>query len=240
MTTASLHGSTRPGPHPPRRRLRTALVALAVTCVVLVAIPIGVGWWIRGEVERAVADRIDQQVPGANARVGISSFPFIDHLAASGTILELSVHLGQVSAGPFTYNGVHVTAVTFDDVDIHIDGLHIQREQLPHRKVVIDRIRRATVTATLGQRSLDRSVGLPLTLGEGAVGIGGLSLPATISIGSRRVTVTVPHQISLSFEPPPLKILPCVGAVVIHTGALRVSCTLDHLPPVLADTVFRF
>lgn len=187
-----------------------------------------------------MAARIEQQLPGAKVTVSIGSFPFLVHLGASGTILELSVHLSRISAGPFTYNGVHVRAMTFDDVDIHIDDLHLSRGQLLHRKVVIDQVGTATVTATLRQASLDHGVGLPITLGDGTVGIGGLSLPAAISIHSGQVTVTVPHQLTFSLTPPPLDVLPCIGRVQIEAGALRLSCSLKRLPAVLAGAVFTF
>ncbi len=218
---------------------RLALAAVAFL-VVGTAVVVGVGWWAQGRVERTVAQRIDERLPGASARVVIASFPFLGHLAASGTISELSVHLGNLPAGPLTFNGYHLGAVDFSDVNIHINDLHMRRDPLLHRRVMIDRIRRATVTATLQERALDRSVGLPISLGYGTVGIGGLSLPADIAVQARRITITVPHQISFSLSAPPLDVLPCVGRVDITPGSLKLVCAVDRLPGVLAHTSLSY
>lgn len=219
------------------RRLAVAFLAFAV---VLAAAGLGVGWWARGRVEAIVAQRIEQQLPGSKARVGISSFPFLGHLAASGTISELSVHVSDLPAGPLSFNGIHLAALTFTDVDIHIDDLHMRRDPLLHGRVMIDRIRRATVTATLDEKTLDQSVGLPISLGAGTVGIGGLSLPADIAVDLRRITLTVPGQISLTVSAPPLDVLPCVGGVDIAPGGLKLTCVIHRLPAVLAHTSFSY
>lgn len=219
------------------RRLAMASVAFVLVGAAAV---LAVGWWAQGRVETTVAQRIDQQVPGARAHVGISSFPFLGHLAASGTISELSVHLGDLPAGPLAFNGLHFGALTFSDVDIHVDDLRMRRDPLLHGRVMIDRIRQATVTAVLDQKTLDQSVGLPITLGDGTVGIGGLSLPAQISVRLRQITVTVPDQITLSLSAPPLDVLPCLGRVDIAPGSLRLSCAIHRLPGVLAHTSFSY
>lgn len=218
---------------------RLAVAALAFLAVAAVAV-VGVGWWARGQVESAVAQRIDQQLPGAEAQVGISSFPFLAHLAASGTISELSVHVGNLPAGPLAFNGFHLASLDFSDVELHIDDLHMRRDPLLHRRVMIDGLRQATVTATLDERTLDRSIGLPITLGSGNVGIGGLSLPAYAAVQSRVITVTVPGQITFSLSAPPLEVLPCVGRVEIVPGSLKLSCSVHRLPGVLSHTSFSY
>lgn len=226
-------------PGAPSRLRRLTAVAVAVVAILVTAV-IGAGWWVRSRVEDTLAQRIEQQVPGSDPAVGISSFPFLVRLGTSGTIGQMSAHLKRLSAGPFRYNGVYVAPATFDDVDIRVAALRLRRRDLLHRKVVIAGLRGATVTATLLQGSLDKSVGLPVTLGHGTVGLGGLSLPAQIGVGSRQITVTVPGQLSFSLTLPPLDVFPCQGRVLIQPGALRISCRIDRLPPVLAGTSFSF
>ena len=201
---------------------------------------LGVGWWAQGRVETTVAQRIDEGLPGAKARVGIASFPFLGHLAASGTISELSVHIKNLPAGPLSFNGIHLGALAFSDVEINIDDLHMRRDPLLHRRVMIDRVREATVTATLDEKALDQSIGLPVSLGHGTVGIGGLSLPADIAVGFGRITVTVPDQITFSLPVPPLDVLPCVGRVDITPRHLKLSCAVHRLPGVLSHTSFSY
>ncbi len=227
-------------PARPVSRLRRLTAAAVAAAALLVAVVVGAGWWVRDQVEATIAARIDHRIPGSAASVDISSFPFLARLAATGTIDRMSAHLKRVSAGPFTYNGIHVAAATFADVDIRVDGLRLRRRDLPQRKVVIAGIRQATITATLDQDSLDRSVGLPVTLGRGSVGLGGLSLPAQITVAARQVTVTVPGQLAFSLTLPPLAVFPCQGRVIVESRALQISCRADRLPPVLAGTEFSF
>lgn len=227
----------------PARRVsrlqRLAMAALAIVALIVAAV-IGAGWWVRSQVEATVAQRIDQQLPGSDPGVGISSFPFLVRLGATGTIDQMSAHLKRLSAGPFSYNGIYVAPATFNDVNIRVTALRLRRDDLFHRKVVIAGIGNVTVTATLLQSSLDKSVGLPVTLGQGTVGLGGLSLPAQISVGFRQVTVAVPGQLSFSLTLPPLEVFPCRGRVLIQPGALKISCSVDRLPPVLSGTSFTF
>ncbi|MGH3599662.1 MAG: hypothetical protein ACRDQH_05185 [Pseudonocardiaceae bacterium] len=222
-----------------RPRRRPILVIIFVVVLVIAGIVFGGGWWVRVRVQNTVARRIEKQLPGTTARVHISSSPFLSHLAASGTILELSAQMSGLSAGPFTFNGVRLP-LTFDDIDIHVDDLHLQRDQLFDRRVVIDRIRKVTVTAAVRQASLDKSIGLPVTLGDGTVGIGGLSVPATIALDEQRVEVKVPGLITLSLATPSFEVLPCIGTVLIVPGALELSCTLHQLPAVFSPTTFSF
>ncbi|MBO0887235.1 MAG: hypothetical protein J2O38_07535, partial [Acidimicrobiales bacterium] len=211
-----------------------------VVLAVIAAAIFGGGWWVQAKVEQRLAAYIEHRVPGSVARVDVNSFPFLGHLVVSGTVADVSVHLSRLSAGPINFNGVEVSSITFNDVDIHVHDVQLNRSQLLHRRVIIDRIRDATVTAIVRQEALDRSVGLPVTLGKGTVGIGGLALPASIAVQARQVTITVPQLLTVSLPTPALSVLPCLGRVVIAPGALLVSCSLHRLPPVLSGTSFSF
>lgn len=226
---------------PPWRHLgRTlALCTLAVVLVLSVVV-VGGGWWLRTRVEAAVADRIEQRLPGTTARVHISSFPFLEHLAASGRILNLTAHLNHLTAGPVIYNNVHLKPVDFSDLNITIRGLRLGRDQLVHRRATIESIRSATITATISQSSVDETLRLPIVLGAGTVGIGGLSLPAKLAVRKHRMLLTSAHGFTLSFAAPPADLLPCVGQVDVYPGELHLSCALHQVPSVLEPLTYSF
>lgn len=208
--------------------------------MVLTGVTVGDGWWVRDRVEHGVAGYLDRRLPGARAHVDIASFPFLVHLASSGSVLEVSVHLNRVSAGPLRFNAIELAPVTFSDLDIHVHDVELNRSQLLHRRVMIERIHGAEVTATIRQGALDRAVELPVTLGQGTVGVGGLALPASVAVRDREITLNVPGQIVVSVAAPALAVLPCIGRVAIVPRALRLTCSLHRLPPVLAGISASF
>lgn len=219
------------------RKLIVGALLLALLAGLLV---VGGGWWIRTRVETAVADRIEQRLPGSTARVQISSFPFLVRLAASGEVLDLTAHINHLSAGPVIYNNVRLKPVDFSDIDVMVKGLHLRRDQLLHHRVTIESIRSATVTAVISQDSVDQTLRLPVVLGAGTVGIGGLSVPAKLSVRRHRMVLTSAHGFSLSFASPPADILPCSGEVNVYPGALHVSCSLHQVPSVLRPLTYAY
>jgi len=178
---------------------------------------------IRHRVEAAIATRIDQRVPGSSAQVRISSFPFLGRLGASGNVPKLTAHVTGVEAG----------SVRFDTVDVVVTDLRVDRNELFNNKVQIRSIRQATITAVVSQASLDRQVGLPLSLGAGTVGVAGVQVPATLAVLNNRIRIQVPPLKPILITLPLTNLLPCIGGASIQPGRLVVTCSTDHLPPAL-------
>lgn len=202
---------------------RVLVVALVLGIVVAAASLADV--LIRHGVEGAIADHVDQQVPGAHADVRISSFPFVGRLAVSGTVPTLDAQVTGVAAGP----------LTFDRVDVYVSDLKVARGQLVHGQVALRSLRQATVVARVSQASIDQEVGLPITLGAGTVGLSGLQVSANLAVTGDRVAIQVPPLPAVSITIPVTKLLPCIGGATLEPGELVVTCTTDQLPPVLAD-----
>lgn len=202
--------------------MRKLLVVALVLAVVVAAGSLG-DVLIRHAVEGAIADHVEAQLPGAHADVHISSFPFVGRLAVSGKVPTVTAEVSGVAAGP----------LTFDRVDVHIADVRVQRSRILHGQVQLRSIRQATVVARVSQASIDSEVGLPVTLGTGTVGVGGLQVPAQVSVNGERVEVAVPPLPAVSITIPVTRLLPCLGAASIEPGELVVSCTTDQLPPVL-------
>ncbi len=178
---------------------------------------------IRHRVETTIATKIDQGVPGSSAQVRISSFPFLGRLAASGNVSKLAAHV----------TGVVAESVRFDTVDVVVTDVKVDRNELVNGKVQIRSIRQATITGVVSQASLDRQVGLPLTLGAGTVGVAGAQVPATVAVVNNRIRIQVPPLKPISITLPLTDLLPCIGGASLQPGRLVVTCATDHLPAAL-------
>jgi hypothetical protein len=209
--------------------MRKLIVAVIIVAILVVAAGIA-DVVIRNHVEQAVATQIDDQVPGSHAQVSISSFPFLGRLAASGNVPTMTAHVTGVQAGP----------VALDTVDVVVHDIRVARSQLVHGKVQLESIRAAVITAQVSQASLDRQVGLPITLGAGTVGLAGVQVPAQVTVVNDRITIQVPPLPAISVTIPLTKLVPCIGSANLSPGHLTVTCTTNQLPPALDHVVASF
>lgn len=201
------------------------LISLVVVLGVLLGLLSIADVVIRHQVEGGIAARVDRSDPDARASVAISSFPFVGRLAVSGTISEMRVDARGVPAGP----------LVFSRVDLDLTDLRIRRSALLHGHVELVGLRSGVITADISQESVDHLTGLPITFGPGTVGVGGLQLPAQLSIHGPAVTIRLAALPSVTVTIPPLNLLPCVGGVVVVPRALQVSCRVTSLPSALAE-----
>lgn len=209
--------------------MRKLIVAVVILALIVVAAVIADGI-IRNHVEQAIATQIDDQVPGSHAQVTISSFPFVGRLAVSGTVPTMTAHVTGVQAGP----------VALDTVDVVVHDVRVARGQLAHGKVQIDSIREAIITAQISQASLDHQVGVPITIGSGTVGLGGVQVPAHLAVVSNRIEIQVPPLPGISVTIPLTNLVPCIGTASLSPGHLTVTCSTDRLPPALDHVVASF
>lgn len=209
--------------------MRKLIVAVLILAVVVVAAGI-TDVVVRHHVESAVATQIDDQVPGSHAQVSISSFPFLGRLAASGTVPTMTAHVTGVVAG----------AVALDTVDVVVHDVRVARSQLVHGKVQLESIREAIITAAVSQASLDRQVGVPVTIGAGTVGLAGVQVPAHVTVVNNRIDIQVPPLPAISVTIPLTNLVPCIGTARLSPGQLTVTCTTTQLPPALDHVVASF
>jgi hypothetical protein len=198
------------------RRLVVLVIVLGVLAGLLSIADI----FVRHQVQDGIASRIEHRQPGVHAKVAISSFPFVWRLGTSGTIPHIRVDLTGVTAG----------SLAFSRVELNLSDLQIRRSSLLHGHVDLQGLGRGVVTADISQQAVDQRVGLPITLSPGTVGMGGLQLPAQISIDGTAVTVRFGSSHAITLKVPSLNLLPCIGAADLVAGALQLSCTVTGLP----------
>jgi hypothetical protein len=209
--------------------VRRLIGVLVVVAIIVGGLALG-DIWVRHRVQTVLASHIQSEFPGSRAAVDITSFPFVGRLAVSGTVPKLTADVTGVQAGGFT----------FATIDVVVDDLKVDTSKLTSRRLVLQSISSGSVTADVTQASIDQQTKVPITLGSGTVELAGYSIRPTLSVSGTQVTISVAPLPSVTISIPVLSILPCVGAAVIVPGALRLSCSLTALPPVLAGFTAAF
>lgn len=208
------------------RRLIGVLVVIAVILGGLTVVDV----WARHRVQTVMADHIQSELPGSRASVRISSFPFLGRLAASGTVPQLNADV----------HGVSVAGLDFANIDVVVHGLKVDNGKLTSREVVLQGISSGSVVGDITQASIDRLTGVSVALGTGTVQVAGVTVAPSVEVSGGAIVVSLAHLPAIRIPIPQLSILPCVGAVAIVPGALRVSCQLTQLPPALANYSLKF
>jgi hypothetical protein len=181
--------------------------------------------------EEQIADRVAgvEGVQG-QARVDITSFPFLGRLLASGTVDDVSVSLDDVRA----------ERVRFATVAVHLDSVRINRgELLSGRQLVLEDVGRGVARADISQDELSRLIDLPVTLEQGRVGVrvGGQQVAATATVSDNVLRLTVAGTRLPALTIPRLPLVPCVADVELLPGRARLTCTLDRVPPELVGRI---
>jgi hypothetical protein len=185
------------------------LILAAVVVVLGFVSDIGVKALAESQIESTARE----EAPQATADAAIPVFPFLPPLLLAGKVDEVSVHLVHVPAGP----------VFFDKLDFDLRGVQISRRALLNdRRVELVAIDRGTVTAVVPLPAIARD--LPLN-GLTARWVG------------RSIVVRGPGRVSVTIPLPAEDFVPCQGTATVQAGRVRVSCTLEDIPPALVEAV---
>lgn len=197
---------------------------------VLVALLVGGDIAARGFVEATVNSRAQREAPqGSEVSASIRGFPFLPPLLLAGDVSHLSVHIENIEAG----------RLVFAEVNLDFDGVHLDRGRLlDDRKAHISGIDRGKFTAIVTDGALSDALGLPVHMvgGRIRVTIAGQEVPLapTITASGRLV---LRGSLGRDFElgVPKSAWVPCVSAVAIEEGRMKLSCDIDEVPPALLD-----
>jgi len=206
--------------------LRKLLLLAVVVAGLLVVADVAA----RKVAEDQVADRVaaSDGVEG-QARVEISSFPFLPGLLASGTVDDLTV----------TVDDVRTDRVRFATVAVDLERVRVSREELlSGRRVVLQDVGRGTARAEVTQEELSRVLDLPVTVERGRVRVrvAGQQVTAEASVRDNVTRLSVAGAQVPGLTLPRLPLVPCLADVELVPGRVRLSCRLDRVP---ADLVGR-
>jgi LmeA-like phospholipid-binding len=213
-------------------------ILIVVPTVILLALIVGdraaKGWAESKLAERAAA----YYPPGAGSSASIHSFPFIGRLLVSGTVPRVDVNVDDL----------RVDSVLVRQLSIHITDVKLNRSELFHGRVHLDRVGSGKIVATIDGPSLAKAVGVDLrfTPGEAAVHekIQGVDVTAKgkVAVKGNLITVTptsveglaVPaSRFAVSYRIPGIEMIPCQADVKIIEKGIVVGCTVNDIPPAL-------
>ncbi|HEX9548245.1 MAG TPA: hypothetical protein VF942_12970, partial [Acidimicrobiales bacterium] len=138
------------------------MLGKGIIALVLLLVILGVGdVAARVYAQNQLQDRIDANVPNANAKAHISGLPFLGKLVFTGKVDKITAHVEHATEGQFT----------FDGIDLSVSGVKLSRSQLLRdRRVRVQSIDTGTVKADMSQVDFDRLIGgLPVVLGDGTL-----------------------------------------------------------------------
>jgi len=217
-------------------------IFIVIPTVVVLALIVGdqaaKGWAESQLAERAAA----YYPPGSGSSASIHSFPFIGRLLVSGSVPAVDVNLDDVRVDP----------VLIRRLSIHVTGVKLNRSELFHGKVHLDRVSSGKIVATLDGPSLARAAGADLRFSPGVVTvhqkISGVDVTAKgkVTVKGNAVTVTPtsvqgldvpPSRFALNYRIPGIEIFPCQADVKIIQDAVVLDCTVGDIPPALLQAV---
>lgn len=182
---------------------------------------------VRSFAEQQLRDRVVAATQAAGpASARIESFPFLGRLLTSGDVSRITV-----SAVDVTVEGLTLARVSVDLNDVTFDRGRL----LSDRKIVLQSLGHGTADAEVTQDQLSDRLGVPVTLvpGRVQVRIAGQLVTAKASVSDNTLHVTVAGLGLPGLKIPKLPLLPCVADAVILAGRIRMTCSVDHIPPEL-------
>ena len=181
----------------------------------------------RAAAESQLRDRVEvAATPSGETRARISSFPFLGRLLTSGDVSRITVAAA----------GVTVERLTFARIALDLDDVTLDRDRLlAEQKIVLTDLRQGTAEAEVTQEELSERLGVPVTLeaGRARVRVAGQTVTANASVSDNTLRFSVAGASVPALRIPKLPLIPCVADAVIVPGRIRLTCTVDAVPPEL-------
>jgi|GEM_PF-2154449 len=214
--------------------MKRLLVVFAVLAVLFAAAVVGgavLDQRIRVEAEKEAARRLEKELPiEGTPMVTIDSFPFVFKVLMDGSVEQLSVSMFSLEA-----QGVRV-----DEARITVDDLVLDRDQLidaQHIEVVD--IGQARIDAWVSAEDITRVAKVPVEIKDGEVSVTyrGKRYTGTAKVSKHAVLVMVDGVPPILSPLPSTDYIPCEPDLDIDGDRIHVSCTVDELPPAVAEVL---
>lgn len=199
------------------------LVVLVLLGVVLVAVDQGVRVLAEGQLAaRAGKAATDESTTSAS----ITSFPFLGRLLVSGSVAKVRVRVDGARAG-----GLRLSTLV-----VEASGVALDRSGLTSGEVRVEDIASGSVAVEVDGAALAEAVNLPVTIGDGRVGIGvsGATVTADAEIEDGSLVLRVAGLPALRVAVVRNELVPCsVTTLAIVADRVRLACEVDELPEAL-------
>ncbi|MDP9019509.1 MAG: DUF2993 domain-containing protein [Actinomycetota bacterium] len=205
--------------------MRVLVVLLLAGLVALTAAEV----LVPPRIEQGVEERVASQVPEATSvDATVRSFPVVPRVLATGGIEHLVVTLADVAR----------PEVRIDSVRIDVWGIDVSRRALLDGEVDFQHIDRGALTATITEEDLEETLpgnvaDLRLLPGRAEVTVAGQAAGSDVTVRDGRVVFDLGALPDAGVALPGQEFFPCLLQGEAVHGALRLSCSLDEVPPYL-------
>lgn len=213
------------------KRLVVVLVILGLLGAALLAVGAVVDGKIRDAAEVEAAKRLADKLPiEGDPVVAIDSFPFVLRVLHDGSVETLTVSMKSLES-----NGVRV-----DEARLTIDGLVLNRDALLDTQTleIVD-IDEAKVEAWVSAEDISRVAKIPVAIEDGRVSVTyrGKQYTGTAKVSKHAVLLLIDDVPPILTPLPATDLLPCEPDLDIDGDRIHVACTVDELPPAVAEVL---
>jgi hypothetical protein len=211
-------------------KLQVLLLVLAVVVVATLAADVV----LKNRAETELAHEVAARAPGTTGvDAKISSFPFVGRLLLSGTVPKVVVTAQHTS----------VAEVSLDDIRIEVDDVTMDSGAARQGKAVVQSIRRGSVQADLRQDQINsrlpRGYQVQLQAGKAALSGPNAGQAQLVTTPEGSVQLRAANRSLFDLPFPKTDLLPCAPTATFVGGAVRLTCTFDRIPPLLANLAKR-
>ena len=139
---------------------------------------------------------------------------------------------GRVSEADGHFENVPAGSLTLAAVDIELHGVRVDRSKLfKERKVELVSIDEGTVSVEITAAVLTKALGLPVQITGGQLKLAGaLAAVAKLSVANNALVIDVGGVVR-RVAIPKTRLVPCASSVTVLAGRVRLSCTIQNVPP---------
>lgn len=212
------------------------IVVLVIVLVILAAVVGGLAYAdlrVRAMAEEHAEAKIAQVLPQAEGvHVSFDGFPFVLGVLVSGEVEALHVMVDAVQEA-----GLRATRLRLDVDDIVLDTDALLDEQ----RLVITDIGRARVEGFVSDDVVGAVAEYPVEFepGRARVEYRGRQIEASVRVQGRLVALSsdLPEVPPMLVPLPSSALIPCSPEVELLAGQLRLSCSVDEIPPELEEAM---
>jgi hypothetical protein len=210
------------------RFLKIQVLLLLLAVVVVGAL--GADVVLKNRAETELVAQVTQRVPGTTGvEADISSFPFVGRLLISGTVPKVVITAQHADSG----------SIGLSDVRVVVEEVEMDSQAARDGKAVVKSIGRGSVQADLRANEINpflpRGYRVDLQPGKATVSGPGASLAQFVTTPEGAIQLRVADRALVDLPFPKTDLLPCAPAAEFVSGAVRLTCSFDEVPPLLLD-----
>ncbi len=211
-------------------KLQVLLLVVAVVAVAALAADVV----LKNRAETELAAQVMTKVPGATGvRAKVSSFPFVGRLLLSGQVPRVVVTAQQATA----------SEISLSDIRVQVDDVEMDSGEAMDGRAVVRSIGGGSVQADLRvdqiNPRLPRGYSVQIEPGRAVVTGPAAAQAQLVTTPAGSVQLRVGDRALADVPFPKSELLPCPPTATFVSGAVRLACTFDEVPPLLVDLAQR-